>query len=122
MTGSDRRLVAALIAALGGISIIGAIGLSGLVLWRLDGGSDMPPGVVSFLIALLGIGGTAGGLLAPSPLSKSSGADTQDVNVVNEPLLTEEAGRVDPMLLVLVFIAACIAAITWHYLGIDLNQ
>lgn len=121
MTGSDRRLVAALIAALGGISIIGAIGLSGLVLWRLDGGSDMPPGVVSFLIALLGIGGTAGGLLAPSPLSKSSGADTQDVNVVNEPLLTEEAGRVDPHLVTLVFIAVCIAAITWHYLGIDLN-
>lgn len=94
MNDSDRRFVALLVAVIAVVALGGAIGLGGIVLWRLKSGDDLPPGVVSYLLALVAIGAGGGGLLVPSPLSKTSGAgDVQDVQVVNEP---EQPVPVDP--------------------------
>lgn len=77
---NERKTIIIAIAAIAVIALVGAIVLGALVVLGLDAGDDLQPGVSSFLLALVAIGGTAGGVLAPSPLSKSSGAsDVQEV-------------------------------------------
>lgn len=86
---SDRRLIVAAITLLGVLALLGAIILGGLVIVRLHSGDDLPPGVAAYLIAMLGIATNCGSLLAPSPLSKSSG-EPQPVTVENTPLEVEQ--------------------------------
>jgi hypothetical protein len=85
LTESDRRIIVVCLFALGLGSLVGFLGLSGLVLWRLHSGDDIQPGTAALLLALLAIASNCCSLLCPSPLSKSSGQEPQDVTVVNAP-------------------------------------
>lgn len=92
----DRTLIIVAITIVGVAALLGAIVLGAMVILGLKSGDDLQPGVSSFLLALLAIGGGVGAYLAPSPLSKTSGTSDEPTPVVGPdggPVITEDAPK-----------------------------
>lgn len=92
MTENDRRAVILVAAGIAALALLGGLGLAAVIVLRLDTGDDVAPGIAALVMALFGIASTVVGILAPSPLSKSStapdagGAAPIPVEVTNEPV------------------------------------
>ena len=93
----DRTIIIIAITLVGVAALLGAVALGGLVVWRLEAGEDLQPGVSGFLLALVAIAGGVGAYLAPSPLSKTSGSEPTPVTGVGggpvETIVTDESGQ-----------------------------